>query len=450
MSQRVLILDIKDDRVQAGLFTATDMEPDGFFTHPITAEEGQERGEALGEALSTLVATLQEEGHTHFHKILAGIPAGDLTLRVLSLPFEEEEKIREVLPFEVGNLLPRDVDEMVIDGIPLGAGRLMAVAVEKRLIGDYLDILQACGLDPYWLGVTLFSLDELLREIDVGETTRGIIREDSLAVFSPGKFNFFKSLSELDDITLALGYLDGEGVRLDTCHVTGWPLEEVASRLPSSTVSPLILPFDYPAEGAGILSLALRLKKGREGGINFRRGEFACTREREAARRGLTVTVVLALLIVLLLAGNLSLHYFHLAKDLTMTRENLRTAYRDLFPREGIVVDELYQLESRLKETKEKLKVTGSGLQVLDILTIIARAGKESGSGTLTLHKLSMGEGRLTARGEIESFEGATKLRNALRNNSLFKEVTLTDVTAAGGEDRTRFSLSLAINGGTP
>jgi len=326
----------------------------------------------------------------------------------------------------------------------------MAVAVEKRLIGDYLDQLQACGLDPNWLGTTLFSLEEVLRETDVGDTTRGIIQEDSLAVLSPGKPRFFKSLSALDDITLALGYLDSEGVRLETCHVTGWPLEEVAPLLPPSTVSPLVLPFDYPAEGAGILSLALRLKKGGEGGINFRRGEFACTREREAARRGLTVTVVLVLCIALLLAGNLSLHYLRLSKEVATIRDNLRTAYRDLFPRERVVVDELYQLESRLKETKEKLKVTGSGLQVLDILTIIARTGSESGSGTPTLHKLSMGEGRLTARGEIGTFEDATKLRNALRNNALFKEVTLTDVTAAGGKGTTRFSLSLALHGGTP
>ena len=232
---------------------------------------------------------------------------------------------------------------------------------------------------------------------------------------------------------------------MERCYLTGWSKEDVASILPSSTIETLTLPFDYPAEGAGVLSMALHLKRGMEGGVNFRRGEFAYTKEREAAKRSLTFTAILATLILGLLIGNLSFRYLNLAKEGTATRESLRAAYRDLFPKKGKVVDELYQLEGQLKATNEKLEVVGSGLNILEILTRVAEAGKKSGEGNLTLHKLSVGEGRLTAKGEIDSFEGATKLRDTLRGDPIFREVTLTNVTA-GGDGKTHFSLSMGVN----
>ncbi|MCP3677907.1 MAG: hypothetical protein GY721_10070, partial [Deltaproteobacteria bacterium] len=392
------------------------------------------------------------KGFTRFQKILAGIPSSELTLRILPIPFEEREKIMEVLPFEVAPLLPRGTEEMVIDGIPLGKGlgevsgerNVLAVAAEKSLVREYLDILCGCGLDPFWLGSALFSLDTLLME-KAGDATVGLIRDDSMVAVSSGKPIFFKHLSGIDDIKLSALYLDREGVRVERCYVTGWTQEEVASILPSSTVETLTPPFDYPTEGAGVLSMALHLKRGIAGGINFRRGEFAYTKEREAAKRSLTYTAILAALILALLIGNLSFRYLNLAKESAATRESLQAAYRDIFPKKGKAVDELYQLEGELKVVDEKLEVVGSGLNTLEILTRVAEAGKKSGEGNLTLHKFSVGEGRLTAKGESDSFEGATKLRDTLRGDPIFREVTLTNVTA-GGDGKTNFSLSMGVN----
>ena len=161
---------------------------------PSAQVDGRERGEAVSEAISTILAEMEEKGFTRFQRILAGIPSGDLTLRILPIPFEEREKIMEVLPFEVAPLLPRGADEMVIDGIQLGKGpgevsgegKVLAVAVEKSLVGEYLDILHGCGLDPYWLGSSLFSLDTLLMD-KAGDATVGLIRDDSMVVVSSGK-----------------------------------------------------------------------------------------------------------------------------------------------------------------------------------------------------------------------------------------------------------------------
>ncbi|MCP3678663.1 MAG: hypothetical protein GY721_14090, partial [Deltaproteobacteria bacterium] len=214
----ILILDIEKHNVRAGIFSAKTMEPNGSFSHPIGPIETsgeQERGEAISEAISAILAEMEEKGFTRFQRILAGIPSGDLTLRVLPIPFEEREKIMEVLPFEVAPLLPRGTEEMVIDGIHLGngpgevsgEGKVLAVAVEKSLVGEYLDILRGCGLDPFWLGSALFSLDTLLME-KAGDATVGLTREDSIAVVSSGRHFFFKHLSGLDDLKLSAFYLD--------------------------------------------------------------------------------------------------------------------------------------------------------------------------------------------------------------------------------------------------
>lgn len=443
MTKTTLIIDIGRDAVRAGLFSAKTLAPCGFFSHPIDRSDGRERGESAGEALSALLATVKEKGVTTFYKILVGIPAGDMTLRVLPLPFEEREKIKEVLPFEMGGLLPRGAEEMIIDGIPLGEGKVLAVAVEKGVLREYLDTLNGCGLDPYWLGTPLFSLEMLLREVNKDHVTTGLILEDSMTVASSGKVHFLKPLSGIDGIKLSACYLDSEGVRVENCYVTGWDREEVATIFPSSTIETLTLPFDYPAEGAGLLSLALHLKGGMEGGINFRRGEFVYTQERKMIKKNLTVTAILVAMIMGFVIGDFSLRYMSRAREVATVRESLRDAYRNLFPKEGKVVDELYQLEGRVKEVNEKLEVIGGGLDVLEILTRVALAGKEGG-GHLTLHKLSMGEGRLTAKGEVASFEGATRVRDLLRKDALFGEVRLTDVTA-GGDGKTHFSLTMSI-----
>ncbi|MFQ5329167.1 MAG: hypothetical protein ACE5D4_04155 [Thermodesulfobacteriota bacterium] len=461
----ILIIDIERDNVRAGIFTAKTMAPDGFFTQPIVVPDkadGVAKKEALHGAISALLVEMEERGFTRFQRVIAGIPSGDLTLRVLPIPFEERAKIIEVLPFEVAPLLPIEADEMIIEGVPIGKGgegKVVAVAVEKRLVGEYLDILNNCGLDPCWLGSSLCSLDTLVVEVAAetakdgndaaNDATVALIREDSMVVVSAGKPFFFKHLSGsggIGDIKLSALYLESEGIKVERCYVTGWSTEEVASLFPSSTVESLSLPFDYPTEGAGVLSMALHHKRSMTGGVNFRRGEFAYTKEKDAARRGLTYTAILAAIVCSLLAGNLSFRYLNLAKEGAATRESLQAAYRTIFHKQGKVVDELYQLESQMKVVDNKLAVVGSGLNILEIMTRVAEGGKVIGDGKLTLHELSVGEGRLTAKGETGSFEEATKLRDTLRDDPIFRDVTLTNVTA-GGDGKTHFSLSMKIGG---
>ncbi|MFC2075054.1 type II secretion system protein GspL [Bdellovibrionota bacterium] len=80
------------------------------------------------------------------------IPAGMVTTRHLSLPFSEKRKIELALPFELEEVLPFDIDDLIIDHrILLRSGKtseLIAGMVQKSDVSEFIKALGAHGITP--------------------------------------------------------------------------------------------------------------------------------------------------------------------------------------------------------------------------------------------------------------------------------------------------------------
>ena len=442
MAKGILILDIGVDSVRGGIFSSKKANPLYLHTHPILRKNTVSEREEIKSAISSLLTTAREKGFKEFEKVLVAIPPDEISIRILSIPFEDRKKIQDILPFELSGILPQDVKEMIVDAIPIGNSKVIAAALEKIRLKKYLEILKEFGLDPYWLGSTIFSMGKLLNGVNNG--TAAIAGDGAFAVLSDGEPIFFKPLKGIDELKMGLIYLESEGIHIDKIYSVEEKIKDLKSLLPKIDIKNVPLPGNCPPEGAGLYALSLHLQKNMEGAINFRRGEFEYTRESDAVKKSLKFTGMLVLIIAGLLFGNIYLKYKTLSNELMAAKGALKEAYIELFTGETKVVDELYQLEAKVNKLKGDLEITSGGISVLEIMKELSKAGENNSNFSVKFNEANMAEGRITVRGETDSFESANILKERLIKGNYFKDILLTDLkTMAGGA--TAFSLSITL-----
>lgn len=447
MAGPVLIIEIADGIVMAGLFSASRMEPAGFLMEPVpVARNGTVGGKTeTKQALVSLLDTIKTLGTApeEFSRIFVSLPLTEMSIRMLTLPFDDLKKVREAVPFELSGLLSVDIEETILDIIPLGGNKVLAVALEKKIMREYLETFRESGIDPYWAGSAIFSMPSLLKAISPAPGVKAFISKYSLIVAEDGKPRLIKPIKRIDGIRLGLSYLDSEGVRIDDVYINGWIVEEIRNVIPDARlIEELTLPDGYPPEGAAIYALSLKLKSGElDDTINFRKGEFGYTGEKARERRKLRFTSIVIAVILALFGADIYLRYMTASRELASYREALRSSYQRLFPGEAASGDELYRLEAKMKAIDAEASALGGNMSVLAILNRIIKSEGE-GSG-LTLTELTVANGRVGARGEAPSFEAADRLKDNLSKDTFFKDVTISDIKSGPGG--VVFSLSMLL-----
>lgn len=432
--KKTLILDIGKERVWAGVFSSGRPSPRGLVSAVIPPGDA-----GLKQALSIVLDRIGgEKGGRGLQRVLASVPAEDLCIRVVEMPFNERRKVLEALPFELAGLLHVEVEDVVADAVPLGGGKFLAVAVERRLVGGYLELLDSLGIDPCWLGSGLFAVPALARELYGTEGVKAVLFPGAMAVMEDGSPRLFKPVWKLDGVRLGAAFLDAEGLLMDEVHYTGWEEAELKEIFHGARLIPLDLPEGWPPEGALAYALALIDGKGLlNDAVNFRRGEYEYTREKAAFRRGLRLAASLAAVLALLAGGDLYVRYLGLSMELDSYRHSLRSAYRELFPGEKDAAHPVYQLEARVKSLQKEGRALGVGTSSLEALSGIARAAPQG----IRITELVIAEdGMVAVKGEAPTFEAAGALKEALAGGPL-RDVSLNE-TKAGAEGGASFSIS--------
>lgn len=106
------------------------------------------------------------------------LPLDFLNFRVLSLPFQDREKLRKILPFELDGLIMGGSDSIAFDVLPLDNGDMLVAYADKKELASILAKLSARNIDPRV--VTSIELRTVLnkglgnivpRLLDFGEVT---------------------------------------------------------------------------------------------------------------------------------------------------------------------------------------------------------------------------------------------------------------------------------------
>lgn len=192
-------------RVVRGAFLRTtlrgsEMERYAEAVMPYSAEP-----DAQSDLLGAAIAQVLSQSSQPPDRIIAALGGESVSLRLIDLPAGVEKKIAEILPGELGSVLPFDVEDAIVDyqvvGREAGMIQLMAVAAPRQTVAARLRQLQSAGVDPRELAVGAAAFDglgALLGEslgdktvlvVDVGPTST------DFAVLTNGRCTFARTVS---------------------------------------------------------------------------------------------------------------------------------------------------------------------------------------------------------------------------------------------------------------
>ena len=113
--------------------------------------------DAQSDLLGAAIAQVLSQSSQPPDRIIAALGGESVSLRLIDLPAGVEKKIAEILPGELGSVLPFDVEDAIVDyqvvGREAGMIQLMAVAAPRQTVAARLRQLQSAGVDPRELAV---------------------------------------------------------------------------------------------------------------------------------------------------------------------------------------------------------------------------------------------------------------------------------------------------------
>ncbi|MGB8330933.1 MAG: pilus assembly protein PilM, partial [Polyangiales bacterium] len=161
--------------------------------------------DSQAELLRAAVAQVLSQAPRPPDRIIAALGGESASLRLVDLPAGVEKKVSEVLPGELGSVLPFDVDDAVVDYQVVGHDettiQLMAAAAPRESVAARLQQLQSAGVDPRELAVGAMVFDGLgallgdslsgttVLVVDVGPTST------DFAVLTNGRCTFARTVS---------------------------------------------------------------------------------------------------------------------------------------------------------------------------------------------------------------------------------------------------------------
>jgi len=109
------------------------------------------------------LADLLKKHNIEYQEVHTSVPGAEVTTHFLPLPFATRRRSEQVLPFELENIVPFDLDAMhvafdVLGKAPEGGFKIMVCITPKENIKKFLGHLAQAGVDPKKVGVIPFSL----------------------------------------------------------------------------------------------------------------------------------------------------------------------------------------------------------------------------------------------------------------------------------------------------
>jgi type II secretory pathway component PulL len=472
---------------------------DGWQVRPLPPPDRVDYRSAVAQAWRELAAA----GWFHADQIVLSLPGDQATSRIVTVPFQDPQKISQVLPFEIESLLPFDLDQVVISPAamqitPTGS-RVLAMVLPKSRLTALLELASEAGVDPAVVEVGPAALARLARAIvpAVGPLTAGL-SEATLAVIELGDASttlaicqggrllhartlsgraglsadgdnallaelkravHFFALEERTEITALLvcgaraDEADGSGLTGRLTTELGAPLiDEIPSWLrPPDAAGPRE---DQSGDraGAGTGWAAVRpfaqaigaALRSPEESFNFRQAEFRSPLERSRARTR-SVGVIAALVALALLAGaDLFAHYYLKERTYAALKAEQRALFTRTFTDVRGVINELEQARGAMQTLSRRAAFLGEGepgaLLVLDRLTKELQTLPE-----LRVDRMQIAGHDVSFEGEVGSFEAVDRVKELLRHVESATQATIKDARNSADQQHVRFKAELSF-----
>lgn len=479
MPQRILSLEIGDAEVKAAVVQTSfrDYKVAGFFREPLNGR--------AGEQIKQFVAAHAEPGDT----ILSALPGDRVTWRTFFLPFRDQKKLSQTIPFELENTVPFGLDEVVVDYQVLqrdGAGStVLAALVQRDDLEAHLKLLQDSGADPKVVGIgPLAALNVLglvpdrpptFAFLDFGARTvtvalyreqelvglRTLARQPPAVEGNGGEAAADDPIAEVRWTLLALN-----GAALDDdlpCYVAGDPALVDALERPLAaalgvsvrrldrvglrTLAPEVVT-QAPAFSSS-LGLALReVSPNAALGMNFRKGEFTFHRGQEELRRALRTVALLGVVVLVLTVLDMFVKYQQLRQQAAAIDAQIQKVFAATLPDLGRPANPKGVLQQETDALRERVDLVTDIVPVSTATSIdILRAAAAAVPNNIRIdcEEWSMDPDAVRVRCNTETYTTVDDIKAGLEHSGVFSAVEVKDAKPdpKGGID---FRMTMKLN----
>jgi general secretion pathway protein L len=480
MSRQILAIDIRRDAVTAvlvgtGLKSHTVL---GGAHIPVAAQS--EDGDALSQSLVLLLERLKPVAPN----VVVSLPADCIHFRFLHVPFKEDNKIRQVLPFELEPTLPIAVENLKIDFQKIVTGDqadVLAVAIDKSVLQDYMDKLAAANIRPQLVVPAGFSLiaqitdieeqsvaKALFLDVDAGQTTLFALRSGhietvrsmisgfgSAAAVEASALRVRQTIAAWSDLTRddhepLVIYASGAGLQ-DAGHaarlsqalemeVQGIDLQQWLPRIEMNAE------VDWqPNLMNEALALAI-LEAEQKPCPNFHRTSSPFRNYWSAYRPYVMVPAILLAIILIIASSGVLIENYTLGKRVDALDAKLEQIFMSAFPGTRLTAAPLDLMKSKLKELKKA--GTGSDKNVvqtrsIDVLLQLSQFIPDNIE--VTLSRMTIGPDEVTVTGETAAFNTVDDIKGRLEKSELFKRITIASANMDKSGKRVLFKLKIDL-----
>lgn len=480
---RIVGLDIASDSV--GL-VALESGFRGFEikeSRAVPLPEGATLAERLKGALAALelVPPLGPED-----TVAVALPGAQVASHLVTLPFSDARRIEQVLPAEVEGAIPFDLADVVWDHAVLsqspGRTEVLVGIVRKTVLQEMLATLAAAGLDPRvitFAPLALAALAERQQLLGMGGTAPADDAPIALLDAGPGRADLTLLEKGKAVIARALAtssptlWQDEPEARAKLLNVLARDLKitlrsrrgltpsklliaGAIANLPDAVerlgaelqmpIEPVVLQSGGP-ESALALGLALRAQQPR-GHINFRKGEFAFTKDLSQVKGQLGRIAVAAAVLVLLAFGLGVAHVSSLRRQAADYDEALCFATKRIL---GNCMTDYRQALGALSGGKSK----AAGIPRVSAADVLAELTAHIPEESLpTLDDIDISTTAIRIKGVAESFSKVDEVTSALKKDKCFGDIKQPRSEKQAQGSKINFSLDFAyvcsgeLNGG--
>jgi general secretion pathway protein L len=495
MPGKILGLDICEDAVTAVQIRS------GLKGYQITAcgrvmVEGQDGSE---EALKGLLQQMDLKSDTYF----TAISGEHISFRNLQMPFKEQKKIRQTLPYEIETVVPFTIDDLVVDFSIIDRSEqsnVLAASVKKSYLSEYMEQLRTWGIDPQVMEIRCVpTVTALLKGegvpdnglfLEIGEKRHTMVLflkrrivlvrtfasggdSHALSVNSKGNGdsadNFAKRLeseveffcTSVQNTIHAFKWQNNLNIEPEKIFFTGpgalyqetgnlinrfldLPIEQINLR--GNQKIGMENDLSQVWNGAlmdNALALALR-DEGRVQGFNFRKGEFEIKKQYTGLKKELRTWAVFLILILAFLSADLGAEYYFVKKKNRMLDHDIMEVFKQTFPGIQRVVDPVQQMKVEINELKgSAVSIPGMGAdqKILDLLKDISE--RIPNSLDVLLNSMVVDPETVRISGETDTFNTVDSIKNDLEPSPYYSQVTIASANLDRSGKRVQFEIKL-------
>jgi type IV pilus assembly protein PilM len=179
IAQRIVGLALQDETVTLALVYAKHGKTvvEELIFEKLSSDTSQPYAQRASDAIKKIMLPVKK-----FDQVRVAIPASIVTFKELQVPFDDIEKIRMVLDYEIESMLPFPISNAVIDFIitkhnkEQKSTQVLVAAIQNQDLQAELDIYTQAGVEPNHITIDLFATYGLYKQIsDYASIEKGSI-----------------------------------------------------------------------------------------------------------------------------------------------------------------------------------------------------------------------------------------------------------------------------------